>query len=331
MSYLYVNEQGASISVKENRIEVSCNNSLTKSIPIETIESIQVFGNVILTNRCINVCLTKGIDVIFYSKKGSYYGRLISTNHVNVKRQRIQAKIYDNEKFRVEFSKRIVSAKIRNQITIMRRYGKENPNTEYAISMMKRMLVGLEKSTTIAEVMGNEGTAAKFYFKILGEIVPEEFTFEKRSKKPPRDEFNAMISFGYSILLNELYGKIEGRGLNPFFGIMHSDREKHPSLASDLMEEWRAVIVDSTVLSLVCGKEIRVSDFYREDGGVFLTDNGLKIFAKKLEKKMNTTHRYFDAIEYNISYRRSLDVQVGNLIKAMEEEDVLLYSPILIR
>lgn len=121
MSYLYVNEQGASISVKENRIEVSCNNSLTKSIPIETIESIQVFGNVTLTNRCINLCLTKGIDVIFYSKKGSYYGRLISTNHVNVKRQRIQAKIYDNEKFRVEFSKRIVSAKIRNQITIMRR------------------------------------------------------------------------------------------------------------------------------------------------------------------------------------------------------------------
>lgn len=103
-------------------------------------------------------------------------------------------------------------------------------------------------SKGIEQLMGYEGTAARLYFGQLGELINPVFFFTGRTRRPPTDPFNSMISLGYSIILNELYGKIEGKGLNPYFGIMHKDREKHPTLASDLMEEWRAVLIDSTAL-----------------------------------------------------------------------------------
>ncbi|MFR8246871.1 MAG: CRISPR-associated endonuclease Cas1 [Roseburia sp.] len=85
---------------------------------------------------------------------------------------------------------------------------------------------------------------------------------KRRSRRPPMDLFNSLISLGYSIILNELYGKIGGKGLNPYFGVMHKDREKHPTLASDLMEEWRAVLIDTTALSMLNGHELVKEDFY---------------------------------------------------------------------
>ena len=138
--------------------------------------------------------------------------------------------------------------------------------------------------------MGYEGTAAKIYFKILGTLIEPEFSFKGRSKRPPLDPFNSMISLGYSIIMNELYGKIEGKGLNPYFGVMHKDREKHPTLASDLMEEWRAVLIDSTVLSMINGHEITKEEFYTmtEQPGVFLEKDALRKYIKKLEGKFRT-------------------------------------------
>lgn len=109
----------------------------------------------------------------------------------------------------------------------------------------------------IEEMIGFEGQAAKYYFRGLAACIDKEFSFQGRSRRPPRDEFNSMISLGYSILMNEVYCKIEMKGLNPYFGFIHRDAEKHPTLASDMMEEWRAVIVDATAMSMINGHEIQ--------------------------------------------------------------------------
>ena len=116
------------------------------------------------------------------------------------------------------------------------------------------------------------------YFQVLGQLIEPEFAFEGRSRRPPMDPFNSMISLGYSIILNEIYGKIEGKGLNPYFGVMHKDREKHPTLASDLMEEWRAVLIDTTALSMLNGHELTTENFYSgiDQPGVFLEKEGFK-------------------------------------------------------
>lgn len=335
MSYLYVTEQGATIGITDNRFQVKYKDGMIKTIPAEVLEVIEVFGKVQITTQCLEECLKRGVNVIFYSTNGAYYGRLISTSHVNVQRQRMQAKIGENEQFKLNFSKRIIDAKIRNQIVILRRYARNQKiDISRPVAEMQYMLTKIaEHSGTIEQVMGYEGNAAKIYFKTLGKLIIPEFAFNGRSRRPPLDPFNSMISLGYSIVLNEIYGKIEGKGLNPYFGIMHKDREKHPTLASDLMEEWRAVLIDSTVLSMLNGHELEKTDFYSDASqpGIFLEKEGFKSYVKKLEYKFRTQNRYLSYIDYNVSFRRALDLQVNQLVKAIETGNPDEYKPVKIR
>lgn len=233
------------------------------------------------------------------------------------------------------FSKRIIDAKIRNQIVVLRRYARNKQvDIDRSIQEMQNLSAHvLEKATTIEQVMGYEGMAARIYFRVLGSLIDPAFVFSGRTKRPPTDLFNSMISLGYSIILNEIYGKLEGKGLNPYFGFMHSDQEGHPTLASDLMEEWRAVLIDSTALSMLNGHELRKEDFYSdiEKPGVFLGKEAFKSYIKKLENKFHTESRYLTYVDYSVSFRRALDLQVGQLVKAIETKDVQEYKPIIIR
>ena len=189
------------------------------------------------------------------------------------------------------------------------------------------------KFRRIEEIIGYEGQAAKFYFRGLSKCIEREFQFNGRSRRPPKDEFNSMISLGYSILMNELYCKIEMKGLNPYFGFIHRDAEKHPTLASDMMEEWRAVIVDATVMSMINGHEISKEDFVfnLEQPGCYLTKTGLKLYLNKLERKFQTEIRYLKYVDYPVSFRRGILLQMEQLTKAIEKGDASLYEPIVIR
>lgn len=140
MGYLYVCEQGATIGIVENRFQVTYRAGMIKSIPAETLEVIEVFGKVQITTQCVEECLKHGINILYYSTNGAYYGRLISTNHVNVQRQRKQAEVTKNQEFRKEFSKIIIDAKIRNQIVVLRRYARyRGINVERPIIEMQNM------------------------------------------------------------------------------------------------------------------------------------------------------------------------------------------------
>lgn len=334
MSYLYVCEQGASIGLADNRFQVKYRDGMVKSIPAETLEVIEVFGKVQITTQCIEECLKRGVNILYYSTNGAYYGRLISTNHVNVQRQRLQAERTKDLDFRIAFSKRLIDAKIRNQIVVMRRYARHgNYNVERSVVEMQNMYKKLENAKSIEQVMGYEGTAAKTYFRELGRMIDPQFAFSGRTRRPPKDTFNSLISLGYSIILNEFYGKIEGKGLNPCFGVMHSDHEKHPTLASDLMEEWRAVLIDSLALSMLNGHELCKDDFYTEteQPGVFLEKDGFKKYIQKLENKFRTETRYLSYIDYSVSFRRAMDLQINQFVKVLETNDVELYHPVVIR
>ena len=120
MSYLYVCEQGAIIGISANRFEVKYKDGMIKSIPAETLELIEVFGKVQITTQCITECLKRGVNILFFSTNGSYFGRLISTSHVNVQRQRKQAEIEKNKEFKLRLSRKIIDAKIRNQVRLPR-------------------------------------------------------------------------------------------------------------------------------------------------------------------------------------------------------------------
>ena len=333
MSYLYVSEQGSTISINANRFEVKCKDGMLRSIPAETLEMIEVFGKIQMTTQCMEECLKRGISVIFFSTGGAYYGRLISTNHVNVARQRKQAAL--SEDFCAVLARNIVQAKIHNQVVVLRRYARTTGiDVEDAVSMMQILSGKIDSCTCTDQIMGFEGAAARRYFEALGRLIVPEFRFSGRNRRPPRDPFNSLISLGYSVILNEIYGKLEGKGLNPYFGVLHKDREKHPTLASDLMEEWRAVIADSLAMSLLNGHELQSEHFCKgEDGddGVYLTRDGFKVFIAKIEKKFIADSRYLSYIDYAVSFRRAMDLQVNQFCRAIEEDDPLLYKPVRIR
>ena len=175
MSYLYVSEQGASIGIEANRFQVKYKDGMIKSIPAETLEMIEVFGSVQITTRCLTECLKRGVNILFYSTSGAYYGRLISTSHVNVQRQRIQAEIGHNETFKLEMSKRIIDAKIRNQVVVLRRYARgRDEDIHRMIIEMQNMQKKLLYAKSVEQVMGYEGTAAKIYFKPAAKIKREK-------------------------------------------------------------------------------------------------------------------------------------------------------------
>lgn len=289
MSLLYVNENNAYIGVEANRFFVKYSDGMKKMIPVETLENITIMGHAQMTTQCIQECLKRGIPVSYYSKGGSYFGRLQSTGHVNAKRQRQQCALYQSE-FSLEISKRIIRAKLKNQIVVLQRYGKsKNIAVEDQLKIMRICREKVSKCLKVSEIMGYEGQGAKAYFEGLSRVIDPEFSFHGRNKRPPRDEFNSMISLGYSVIMNELYGKIEAKGMNPYFGFLHRDHENHPTLASDMMEEWRAVIVDATVMSMINGHEIHKDDFENntDEPGCYLTRNGIKLYLKKLEKNLN--------------------------------------------
>lgn len=333
MGYLYITDSSAKVSFEENSFYVKKKDGATTRVPAETLESISFFGSPQMTTQCMQQCMRRGVPVSFYSKGGQYFGRLLSTGHVNVQRQRKQCALLDTE-FAIKFSQNIIMAKIHNQTVLLERYGKSRGVDVHQITQdMKILARKVPGCTSIDQIMGYEGAAARNYFSMLGQLVEKDFSFKKRSRRPPKDAFNSMLSLGYSMLMNEIYGKLENKGLNPYFGLMHQDREKHPTLASDLMEEWRAVIVDSVVMSLVNGREIKKDQFeYEIEGnGIFLNKDAMKTFIAKMEHRFEADNSYLRYIDYRTSFRRSIELQVESLIRAMQTDNADLYQPVRIR
>jgi len=333
MSYLYVTEHGAEINVDGGYFVVKHKDGMLHKVPKETLESVALFGNVSVTTPCIKQFLQKGIAVSYFSPKGAYFGRLESTRHKNIKRLKKQFKKTEDEFFCLELARKIVYAKINNQVVVLRRYDRHrNINIASEISMMKMSMQRLDEVTTIDGLRGFEGIAAKSYFKAISHLIDPKFEFKGRNRMPPKDPFNSLLSLGYTLLMYEIYGEIENKGLSPYAGFFHQDAERHPTLASDLMEEWRAVIVDSVILSLIQGQEISVDCFHKDDetGGVFIDNTGMKIFLNKMENKLRSETGYIQST-YKMSFRKALWHQVNQLTSAIENNDVDMYNPILIR
>lgn len=333
MGLLYVNENGATIGVEANQCTVKYKDGMKRLIPIESLDGITIMGRSQMTTQCAEECMSRGIPVSYFSKGGKYFGRLVSTGHINVERQRKQCELYDTE-FAVILAMKILCAKIKNQSVVLRRYEKSRGiNLEEEQKMLTICKNKIMTCDRVEEMIGFEGQAAKYYFKGLSACIDKDFSFHGRSRRPPLDEFNSMISLGYSILMNEVYCKTEMKGLNPYFGFIHRDAEKHPTLASDMMEEWRAIIVDATAMSMINGHEIQKEhfNFSIDEPGCYLTRDGLKLYLNKLERKFQTEVRYLKYVDYAVSFRRGIFLQMEHLVKAIEERNADLYEPITIR
>jgi CRISPR-associated protein Cas1 len=335
MSYLYITEPGTKIQIKDRQIIAEKTDGLKIMLPIEKLESLIIIGNSWMNAGCAVELLERGIPVTYLSSRGRFFGRLESTRHINIERQREQFRCGDDEKFRLSMAVKFISGKIHNQIVILRRFSRtrDKYKTEEIVDFMKKIKEKIETASSIEQIMGYEGTASRKYFEGLSFLIKREFHFNGRTRMPPKDPFNSLLSFGYTLLLYEAYTAVLNKGLHPYAGIMHKDRQGHPALASDLIEEWRPVIVDSLSFSLLEKRTFKKEDFIEneEKGGVYLNKNQTKRFIKEFERKLRTEARYIESIEGRMSFRRALQHQAGMLVKAIEKRDPSLYNPVKVR
>lgn len=183
-------------------------------------------------------------------------------------------------------AKKIISAKLKNQSVVLRRYEKSRGlELQDEQKMLNICRAKIPRCTSVPEVIGYEGQGAKYYFAGLSKCVEEDFKFSGRNKRPPKDEFNSMLSLGYSILMNEVYSKIEMKGLNPYFGFIHRDAEKHPTLASDVEKKNGISTIHKisdyiSKTALLNDLDVRASDILQSNGIIWVEGPSDRVYIK---------------------------------------------------
>ena len=329
--FLYVVRHGAVLGISGGLLTVKYPDRTEDAFPKNTIEGISVFSKVTLTAACIEFCLANNINVGYFSLKGRYYGRLVSVQNTNVVRLRRQLELSSDEVFSLELARKIIHAKINNQLVVAQRYASNIPEILENKKIIRIMRKKSAEADSLYKLIGYEGLASKSYFQILSNVIEPEFKFSDRNRRPAVDPFNCLLNFGYSILTREIIGEIEVRGLNPYIGFIHKDKSGHPTLASDLIEEWRPVIVDSLVMSMIQGHEVNPEGFICGPDGCRMKDDIIKLFVTKIEKRMETKIQYLKYIDNSMSFREAIWHQVDRIGRSVDKAAVEKYNPVIIR
>ena len=286
---LYVGRDGALVHVKSGRVLVDAPGSLpATSVPKNSVTRIVLSGNVGLSAGARSWAMRSGVDVVCLSRRGSYQGALIGANRgAHASRLLAQVALTGDHERRVRLAASLIGAKIRGQIHVLTRIARrdEAVNVADTTAHMHAWRRSLAGARTLDEIMGIEGACSNAYFDALAACVPADVTFDGRSRRPPRDLPNAALSYGYAILLSECVGTLHAAGLEPSLGIAHAPTDKRPSLALDLMEQFRPLLVDQTVMALLRTRKLRPEHgvVEAEAGGVWLGSDGKKILVDAYE------------------------------------------------
>ncbi len=286
MSCLYLTEQGLSIQKKQRRLLIKKEGKVIREIPIFQIERILIFGNIQITTQTIAFLLEEGISCNFFSSNGKFRGTLTPVQSGNVLLRIAQYERYLDKTFRINTSKSIINSKINNEIEFLKKYPRiiSDDRSKKIIYLMKDILKDVENKDSILSIMGCEGKATSLYFKILSQIFKGDFNFNKRTHHPPKDPINSLLSFGYSLLMSEIFSLLSGLGFDPYVGYLHDISYLRPSLALDIMEEYRAPVIDSLIVKIINKKIIKIDDFIENEGAFYLKDEPKKVFFLQYEK-----------------------------------------------
>ncbi|MFQ5903851.1 MAG: CRISPR-associated endonuclease Cas1 [Candidatus Binatia bacterium] len=325
---LFIQEQGAVLEKEDERFLITKNKKVLKKVPALHVDQIIIFGSCGLTTPAMKFCLQKGIPVTLLSSRGQYYGVLESTSSSNVLIQRGQFVSSADKDFCLRLAKSIVSAKIKNSRTLLRRH---MPGGE-TLDGLGRLLENVPGADNLDQVRGFEGAAAAKYFPAFASLLKDPMGFTHRRRQPPTDPVNSMLSFGYTLLFYNIFALIKSHGLHPYVGFFHEMRSGHPALASDLIEEFRAPVVESLVLYLINSKVLTPKDFAlpKEEGlPCLLSDEARKLFIHHFEQKMNASiiHPHTN---FRVDYRRCINLQVMEMARCIRGE-ISEYRPMEVR
>ena len=285
LNTLYITTQGAYLAREGETVLVRVDGETKLRVPIHTLGSVVCFGQVSCSPPLMGLCAERNVAISFLSERGRFWARVEGPVSGNVLLRREQYRRADNMETSAEIARAVVVAKIANSRTVLLRAARERPEDDGAPYLaeaaiyLSRLIKDLEATTPLDVVRGCEGDAAKTYFSVFDHLITaqkEDFFFHERSRRPPLDNMNAILSFLYTILAHDVASALETVGLDPAVGYLHRDRPGRPGLALDLMEEFRSYLADRLALSLVNRQQIKGSGFRRTETGAVLMDDATR-------------------------------------------------------
>lgn len=285
LNTLFVTTQGAYLAKTGETVEVLVERETKLRVPIHTLGSIVCFGNVTCSPFLMGMCGEKNVTLAFLTEYGKFLARVHGPVHGNVLLRKEQYRRSDDLTTAAEIARGIVIAKIANSRVVLQRALRDHPEGDGGPTLQNNAnqlgyhLEVLKNPAALDTVRGLEGMAANVYFNSFDHLImanKEGFTFKERSRRPPLDNINALLSFLYTLLVHDVESALETVGLDPAVGFLHRDRPGRPSLALDMMEELRAYLADRLALSLINRQQIKPSGFTTTESGAVMMDDATR-------------------------------------------------------
>jgi len=319
---IYIFSNGR-LTRKENTISLETEEG-RKVIPINTVSEIKAFGELELNKRVLEFLTKNQVPIHFFNHYGYYVGSYYpreSTNSGLITLK--QAQHYLDQNKRLYLAKSFVVGAVQNMLNNLSYYNRRGKSLEEEIRTVEEALEEIGKADSISNLMQMEGEVRKVYYKAFNKIVDlEGFEFERRTKRPPQNPINAMISFGNSMLYTTALSEIYRTHLDPRIGYLHETNQRSFTLNLDLSEVFKPIVVDRVIFSLLNKKQIKLKHFEEEVGYSYLNEQGRKIFVAEFEEKLRTTLKHKNLGK--VSYRKLIRLECYKLYKHFLEEEVYM-------
>ena len=294
LNTLYITTDYAFVRKERNTFVVEVNNKKVFQAPIHSIENIVCFRFKPLTPALMAFCAENHVGISYLSENGQFLARVYGAQQGNVLLRKAQYHMSDDPQQSLKIARNIIAAKVTNSRSQLLRHRRNHPDKcsevlLHAIDSLARRLQSIAKVGDLDTLRGIEGECANLYFGVLAELITVptgDFSFSGRNRRPPLDPVNALLSFLYALLVNDIRSALEAVGLDPQVGFLHRLRPGRPSLALDIMEEFRAYLADRVMLNLLNLKQVQISDFEtRESGEVRISDTARKTVISTYQKR----------------------------------------------
>ncbi len=288
MAFLYITEQGAVLKKASERLIVEKDDEVLLDTPASKIEGVLIFGNVQFTTQAVRLLFEQGIEMALFSRRGKLLGQLTSPFTKNITLRQAQYARHGDPDFVLSLARTIVSAKVANSLEFIREFAHNHPDADVGeeISEINELSRLVDSQPDISSLLGMEGSSAHAYFNAYAKMIRHSFQFQGRRKRPAPDPVNALLSLGYTMIYNEISSLLDGLGFDPYLGFYHQPHYGHATLASDLMEEFRAPLADRFTLYLINNRIFKEEDFFfhAASKGVYLKDESRKRYFAEYER-----------------------------------------------
>lgn len=337
LNTLYVMTQGSYLTLDHETVKVEVEGQIKLQVPLHHLGAVFTVGNVMMSPFLIQRCAQDGRAIVLLNRNGKFIARIVGKTNGNVLLRQAQYETLKNSVLTCAIARNIVAGKLQNSRQILLRGAREATETgkeeglRRAAALHASAIHSLQGSKELNEVRGIEGESASGYFYVFDMMVSgdkDAFKMKTRNRRPPKDPMNALLSFLYTLLLNDCVSALEGVGLDPQMGFLHALRPGRPSLGLDLMEEMRPVLADRLALTLINLKQVTEKSFDARSGGaVYLNEEGRKTVVTAYQKRKQDEHNH-PLLAEKVPFGLLPHVQARILARHIRG-DISAYTPIL--